>query len=295
MVKISVIIITYNMGHLIEFALNSLRNQTYKHFEVIVVDNYSTDNTEKIIKAYPDLSLKYLKIHNNGIISKSRNLGVNNSCGEWVAFLDADDYWDETKLEKISQIINSCASDCVAISHGYVLKNVKNNKIQIVHKKNDLNNLTRDLILKKNLFALTATSVRKSTLVSVGGFSEKNEYRTVEDYELWIKLSMKGSFSYIDEPLATIVLHDGNYSKRADIQMEALHALKCFYLDNYKGISHGERKIALQELYELETRCLQKNGFFELSINKIQEAFSRKLMTSKMILIFMLCILRISK
>lgn len=104
--------------------------------------------------------------------------------------------------------------------------------------------------------------MRKTALMSAGGFSEKPEYKTVEDYELWIRLSACGNFYCIDDPLATIVLHEGNYSRKANIQMHALDIMKRYYLDSDIGINTNERRKAYIALYELETRCLQKNGFF---------------------------------
>ena len=96
---ISIIIPTYNHANFLAKALESVINQTYRNWEAIVIDNHSTDGTSEIINKYKDTRIHYLKISNDGIIAKSRNLGINVAKGKWIAFLDSDDYWTEDKLE----------------------------------------------------------------------------------------------------------------------------------------------------------------------------------------------------
>ena len=294
--KLSVIIITYNMGRLIGTALDSLVNQTRKDFDVIVVDNHSTDDTVQVTGKYSQLSIDVLEIHNEGILSKSRNLGVSKAKGEWVAFLDADDYWEREKVEELYRHINSVSEECVAISHRCYEKDLQKHTWKEMEVSFDHENLSKFLIINKNPFCLSGTAVRKASLLSVGGFSENPAYKTVEDYELWIRLSIAGSFVYIEKPLATIVLHEGNYSKKADIQMNALHTMKMEYLKLYSSMmSEDEKKSALKLLYELEARCLQKNGFYKDGLKKCREARNYKIHSIKLIIIKILCYLEIQK
>ena len=96
----SVVIPSYNQGRYLKKALDSVFNQTFKNFEVILIDNNSTDNTKKIIKAFKK-KIIYKKIKNLGVIAKSRNKGISISRGKWIAFLDSDDYWEKNKLKSI--------------------------------------------------------------------------------------------------------------------------------------------------------------------------------------------------
>ena len=77
----------------------SVLNQTYLNWEVLVIDNYSTDNTDALISEINDIRIKLFKIRNEGVVAVSRNLGIRNSSGEYIAFLDSDDLWLPKKLE----------------------------------------------------------------------------------------------------------------------------------------------------------------------------------------------------
>ena len=95
--KISVIIPTYNRAGILNRAIQSVFNQTFRDFELIVVDDGSTDDTARSVASLP--SIKYLSQNHSGV-SKARNLGIEHARGEWLAFLDSDDKWLPEKLER---------------------------------------------------------------------------------------------------------------------------------------------------------------------------------------------------
>ena len=95
---VSVVIPTFNHGHYLGRALQSLIDQSYHDWEAIVIDNYSTDNTEDVISGFSDKRINYFKFHNNGVIGASRNVGIRAAKGKWIAFLDSDDWWHPGKL-----------------------------------------------------------------------------------------------------------------------------------------------------------------------------------------------------
>lgn len=94
---ISVIVVTYNRAHYIQEALDSIRRQTFKDYEIIVVDDGSTDNTKEVLESYKDIRYIYQE---HGGISKARNTAVKAAKGKWIATLDSDDLWKEDKLQK---------------------------------------------------------------------------------------------------------------------------------------------------------------------------------------------------
>ena len=96
--KISIILPTFNNAKLISRAITSVINQSYKNWELIIIDNFSIDNTQNVVESFNDKKIKYFKLKNNGIIAISRNYGIKKSSGEFIAFLDSDDYWLNNKL-----------------------------------------------------------------------------------------------------------------------------------------------------------------------------------------------------
>ena len=102
----SVIIPTYNQASFLEASLRAVFQQTFKNYEIIVIDNHSSDNTTSLVKRYKK-KIIYKKINNNGIIAKSRNLGIKLAKGKWIAFLDSDDYWSKDKLKITGSEVNT--------------------------------------------------------------------------------------------------------------------------------------------------------------------------------------------
>ena len=98
---VSIIIPTYNSEKYIKKCIDSVLEQTYQNYEIIIIDNHSTDATINIIKSYKTNKIKTFSINNNGQISLSRNLGIKNSNSDWIAFLDSDDAWYKDKLTLI--------------------------------------------------------------------------------------------------------------------------------------------------------------------------------------------------
>ena len=98
-IKFSIIIPIFNSEKYISKCINSIIQQNYKNWEIIIIDNNSTDRSIKIVKSFKNKKIRIFKINNKGIIAKSRNLGIKKSKGNWIAFLDSDDYWTDNKLQ----------------------------------------------------------------------------------------------------------------------------------------------------------------------------------------------------
>ena len=96
---ISIIIPTYNHAKYLGRALRSIVDQSFSSWEAIIIDNFSKDNTEDVVKSFPNNKIKYFRLNNNGVIAKSRNFGILKARGEWIAFLDSDDWWTKNKLQ----------------------------------------------------------------------------------------------------------------------------------------------------------------------------------------------------
>ena len=100
---ITVGIPSYNHAKFLAKALDSATKQTYSNLEIIVVDNYSSDGTDEVLSSFNDPRISIVKVSNGGSIAVSRNIILNKSQGEWIAFLDSDDWWTLDKLDKCSK------------------------------------------------------------------------------------------------------------------------------------------------------------------------------------------------
>ena len=96
---VSIITPNYNMSKLLDQAISSIINQTYLNWELIIIDNFSDDDTRHVVNKYEDNRIKFLQYKNYGVIGASRNHGIKHSSGSWIAFLDADDIWYPKRLE----------------------------------------------------------------------------------------------------------------------------------------------------------------------------------------------------
>lgn len=108
---VSVIIPTYNRGHLIVGAVQSVLNQTFKNIELLIIDDCSTDDTEQILTSIEDSRIKYVKLDKNSGACIARNKGIELACGDFIAFNDSDDLWLPKKIEKQLNFLHSKGAD----------------------------------------------------------------------------------------------------------------------------------------------------------------------------------------
>lgn len=185
---ISIIIPTYNRGNLLRRCLKSVLSQKYENWEAIVVDNYSQDNTDDIIKEFCDSRIKFYKNHNYGVISISRNFGIEKSKGEWICFLDSDDYWLPNKL---NYIVRNCTKYDL-IYHGYYT--YKNGLLGSRKKKESFytikaNNVS--YLLQRGDPINPSCSAVSRAFIGTTRFSEDSNFFAIEDYDFFLQLIIK--------------------------------------------------------------------------------------------------------
>ena len=211
----SVIIPSYNGIFYLKKCINSVLNQTYKMFEIIVIDNNSSDGSQDYIKSLKSSKIKLLITDNYGSIAKSRNIGIENAKGNWISFLDSDDYWHPDKLKLVAYKIINEKPDIV--SHDKFIVDKKNKTIITNKYKNKIieKNILKYLISKSNLYSTSTISIRKEFLNTNNlFFDERLVLATVEDYDLWIRLTMKNpKVANIKSRLSYYRVHKNNASK----------------------------------------------------------------------------------
>lgn len=263
---VSIIIPTYNHAKFIRKALNSVINQTYHNWEAIIIDNNSTDETYKIFDKITDSRIRYLKINNNGIIAKSRNVGIKEANGEWIAFLDSDDFWSEEKLEvcirNINDSIDFIYHDLESLHH--IPKIFFNSKKFIGRQLNKpiLNDILISTISKGTAIGQSSVFIRKTILDKIGGISENKKLVASEDYNTWLRIAqVTNNFKYINKRLGYFLIHEGSTQKKKNLSIPQREAVSSFmYLFDRK------------EKLNLEVKLKYMSGCYNASINNKDEA-----------------------
>ncbi|MDD4939892.1 MAG: glycosyltransferase [Candidatus Omnitrophica bacterium] len=215
MPKVSVIITTYNRAYLINEAIESVLNQTFCDFELIVVDDGSTDNTKDALCAYSG-KISYIHQENKGR-AFARNNGIEHAKGEYVAFLDDDDIWLPRKLEK--QIDFFRANLDAGLVHslsekidmdGHHIKKETKRHLRSYRKALDIG-YTYEGMTKLCAILISTVMIRKECFEKVGLFDKNTE--TFEDWDFYLRLSLKYRIAFIEEPLAKVRLHRAQTSR----------------------------------------------------------------------------------
>ncbi|MBD2089098.1 glycosyltransferase family 2 protein [Microcoleus sp. FACHB-1515] len=209
MPKVSVVIPAYNaMGYLPE-TLASALNQTFVDYEVIIVDDGSKDNIQQWAAQLSDPRVKLISQENQGL-SGARNTGIAHAQGEYVAFLDADDLWAPTKLEKQVQLLEQ-DPDVGLVYTWSDLIDQHSKPLGRVLRSNAEGNVWTELI-KQNFVANGSTPmVRRHCFETVGLFDVA--LRSAEDHDMWLRMAPHYSFAVVREPLTQYRILDNSLSK----------------------------------------------------------------------------------
>ena len=195
---VSVVIPTFNHAKFLKKALDSVVAQTFQNWEAVVVNNFSTDNTIEVVNSLADPRIKLFNFSNNGVIAASRNHGLKEAAGDFIAFLDSDDVWYPNKLQKC---VEQASAGYQFICHGELWINSDLTQRTVMY--GPASNATYNrLLYKGNCISTSTTFIAKSLLGSVQGFDENPEIITTEDYDLWLRLAAKNPrTSFIPEVL----------------------------------------------------------------------------------------------
>lgn len=179
---ISVIVPVYNAEKYILETINSIISQTYDNLEIILIDDCSTDDSLKILEQVKDPRIRIIKLKENKGVANARNIGIEKSNGEFIAFIDSDDTWEKNKLEVQINFLNKLKSDlCYS---GYRIVNSNNevikDKIEIPFKT------SYSKLLTTNVIACSTVMIRKSAI-------KKCKFKKIkhEDYIMWLELAKK--------------------------------------------------------------------------------------------------------
>ena len=210
--KVSVIVTTYKRAHLVTETIGTILSQTFKDFELIIVDNYSKDNTDDVIKSYADERVRYFKHRNNGIIAVNRNYGISKSQGEYIAFCDDDDLWFPEKLQKQVQELEKDSQIGLVCNNEIAFDYRGDHGVLIKTRLKD-RDLSFESLVETNYVSSSTVMVRKAVLDDVGMLDESPQFVAGEDYELWLRIARRYKVKYIDLPLGKYRTHPGAHRK----------------------------------------------------------------------------------
>lgn len=211
---VSIVIPTYNYAHFLASAIKSVIEQTYTNWELLIVDNYSTDNTNEVIAGFADERIRTFYINNKGIIAVSRNKGIQEGGGEWICFLDADDSWTANKL---STCIRHANDDVDLIHHDLFIAGRRPAffESKVVKGRKLTKPLIADLLINGNAINNSSVMVRKKLLSDVGGINDSREMIATEDYNTWMKIAVvTDKFLYLPISLGFYYIHSQAMSQK---------------------------------------------------------------------------------
>ena len=208
---ISVIIPTYNSGIFIGEAIHSVLCQTCTDYEIIVIDDGSTDNTREIMKKYFP-QVRYFYIPNQGV-SRARNYGIRMARGEFIAFLDADDLWVPEKLEKQLKVFNADQELMLVFTEHRVFDTTGFRKTTFVKKERLMKgDVVKNIFFYSHLTTSTVM-VRRHAFQEVGFFEEN--LKAAEDDNLWMRIALKFRIHLLDEMLVNYRVTENSLSRTA--------------------------------------------------------------------------------
>jgi glycosyltransferase involved in cell wall biosynthesis len=193
---ISIILPTYNGATYISRAIESVVAQSYTDWELLVISDGSTDTTADIVAEYlkKDSRIQYVKNDSNLGIQKSLNRGLHLAQGKYIARIDDDDQWIDT--EKLTKQLNFLQQHpgCLLVGTGVVLVDEEDKEL-LRYLLPETDSAIRNRILGRNCFIHSSVLFDKKTALDVGGYDESKSTLHVEDYDLWMKMGLKGKFS----------------------------------------------------------------------------------------------------
>ena len=189
--QVSVIIPTYNRADFLVETLESVFSQTVPPYEVLVVDDGSTDETEAVMGSWSD-RLRYVRQENQGV-AVARNFGLRLARGEWVAYLDSDDLWTPEKIERDQETHERHPTAQVLYGGS---RRMLSGQVGRALLPPDVSDRFLEALAMRNTLCASGVTVRRDALIATSGFREDTELGPSADWELWVRLAARYEFAF---------------------------------------------------------------------------------------------------
>ncbi|GEM62179.1 glycosyl transferase [Sphingobacterium faecium NBRC 15299] len=273
----SVVIPLYNKELSIKETVYSVLNQTFKHFEIIIVNDGSTDNSLNVVNKIDDPRIKIVDKKNGGV-SSARNIGIREASHEWVTFLDGDDLWELNHLEEYSITIQSNNKLNWLLS-GYKAVNAKKEFINIYKKEGALHNVFDDLLNGLKIHTSTVC-VKRELFANNSELYFKEGINNSEDREVWYKLcALDNNPYYVMKSLSIYKLDDVNSLTKIQT---ADHFLKLFdriqVSTIYENMNFDDKQKLILHLNNFNSKAIK--GYY-LRNTKMKDNYKNYLSSSR--------------
>jgi glycosyltransferase involved in cell wall biosynthesis len=287
---VSVIMPTYNREVLLVEAVDSVIEQSYEHWELIIVDDGSVDNTAAVVndRYGKDERIKYIHQPNQGQ-SVARNNGVEFSSGEYIAFLDSDNLWDANRLREGVSVLQEnpevglCYADVIYID-------ANSDEIHRINMPRYTGFVFPKLIVD-NFVSMNTVMVRRAVLPSLRPFNQKN--RLDEDYELWLDMSVKNQYFYIPKYLAYYRIEGERISNNFMVRLDANETTVKKILTKYNvSVSEPDIRLGLSRHYLRRASIVGRNDSFIGALSCLKKAMTYNFFSLAPVMLLMRLILR---
>lgn len=212
--RVSVVIPAFNAATFIHRTLESIRTQRFQEYEIVVVDDGSSDETANVVDRFLNrhgLEGRCLRQSNRGIAG-ARNAGIREARTKYIALLDHDDLWYPNKLRAVMAVFASHPGVDLVCHNEYI---AENGSVVRVPRNGPLTpNMYERLLFDGNALSPSATTFKKEVALSLGGFREDPRFDTAEDYDFWLRLSRRGTLYFLDEVLGEYQVVERAASRR---------------------------------------------------------------------------------
>lgn len=220
MPKVSVVIPAYNAMAYLPETVESVLRQTFTDFEVLIIDDGSSDNIVQWVSEIVDQRIRLISQENQGLAG-APNTGITQARWEYIAFLDADDLWEPTKLEKQVRCLDN--NPAVGLVHTWMLLVDEQGKFTGRVMKSNAEGEVWNQLVERNIIAGPSVIIRRCCFETVGIFDQN--LRSIEDWDMWLRIASRYPFALIKEHLAYYRQLPDSMSKNCQVMEQAFHTV----------------------------------------------------------------------
>ena len=249
MSKVSIIVPTHNRAHMLGDAIASVLEQSYQDFEILVIDDASTEETQAVVARFGDARIHYFRNSKNLGEGGSTNAGLARAAGEYIGFLHDDDTWLPTKLAAQVELLDRCPKTVGGVYTGYFRIDVASGATIATVLPEKRGNIYADLRAQNWIGSPSAVLLRRECFDKVGRFDAEMKFGV--DYDMWIRISRFYDFEAVNEPLIRYAVHPDRLSADSRAILYGKEAQLAKYADYFAGDrrSYGRYLLSLGVLY----------------------------------------------